>query len=366
MADRWKGFRSAAESEIRCAHIIPVWPAEKTSAKQSMIRSIPIPNRPAFFAACLSITLILNSGLATDGTAAKSKDGPATSTKTVRLLTIGNSFSANATKYLGDLARAAGHILIHRPIVVGGASLELHAGKIQANEGDPLDKAGLYTNGRGLKEQLLSDKWDFVTIQQASIKSHDLATYQPFANQLRDFIRQHAGPAELLVHQTWAYRVDDPRFTKSSGKVGEPKTQQEMYVGLSAAYTAIAAELGVRRIPVGDAFYLADTDQQWRFRPDTKFDPKTALPPALPDQKHSLHKGWTWKTTKDRKQTLTMDGHHANTAGEYLGASVWYEVLFGESPVGNIFVPSGIDPAYARFLQETAHRAVFATGPPSK
>ena len=53
-----------------------------------------------------------------------------------------------------------------------------------------------------------------------------------------------------------------------------------------------------------------------------------------------------------------MDGHHANTAGEYLGACVWYEVLFGRSAVENSFVPKGLDPTYAKFLQETAHRAV--------
>jgi hypothetical protein len=55
-----------------------------------------------------------------------------------------------------------------------------------------------------------------------------------------------------------------------------------------------------------------------------------------------------------------MDGHHANAAGQYVGACVWYEVLFGPSVVGNTFVPKGLDPAYAKFLRETAHRAVTA------
>lgn len=53
-----------------------------------------------------------------------------------------------------------------------------------------------------------------------------------------------------------------------------------------------------------------------------------------------------------------MDGHHANTAGEYLGACVFYEVLFGDSVVGNTFIPSGLGSAYAKFLQETAHQTV--------
>jgi len=54
--------------------------------------------------------------------------------KTVRLLTIGNSFSGNATRYLGDLAKAGGHVLTHQPMSVGGASMETHWTKIEANE----------------------------------------------------------------------------------------------------------------------------------------------------------------------------------------------------------------------------------------
>ncbi len=258
--------------------------------------------------------------------------------KTVRLLTVGNSFSANAAKYLPDIVKAGGHELIHRPIVVGGASLELHATMALTN--------GVYKNSRSLRQELESDKWDYVTIQQASLKSHDIATYRPYAGQLRDYIKKYAPGATLLVHETWAYRCDDLRFVTNSF------TQQMMYDGITNAYRTIAAELGARIIPVGDAFHMADTDPKWGYRPDTKFDPKKAKPPALPNQKHSLHMGRQWKNGK-----LSFDGHHANTAGQYLGACVFYETLFGESVVGNKFVPDGIDSAYARFLQETAHRA---------
>jgi hypothetical protein len=71
--------------------------------------------------------------------------------KTVRLLTVGNSFSRNATRYLEDLAQAGGHELIHRPIIVGGASLQLHADKAQQHEQDADDPTGLYADGRSLK-----------------------------------------------------------------------------------------------------------------------------------------------------------------------------------------------------------------------
>ncbi|MDI1313790.1 DUF4886 domain-containing protein [Prosthecobacter sp.] len=275
--------------------------------------------------------------------------------KTVKLLTIGNSFSANATHYLGDLAKAGGHTLIHQPLVIGGASLQVHADKAQKHEAAPKDKAGLYTNGRGLKENLELQKWDYVTIQQASIKSHDFTTYQPYAGWLRDYITKHAPQAKLLVHETWEYRKDDPRFIKP----GEPQSQEEMYIGLRAAYEKIAAEFNARIIPTGAAFHLADTDPSWAYQTDTSFNPKAAKQPELPNQTHSLHVGWRWAKPKNGgKIALSMDGHHANMAGEYLGACVWYEVLFGESAVGNTFIPKGLDPKDAAYLQDTAHRAV--------
>lgn len=277
---------------------------------------------------------------------------------TVRILTIGNSFSRNATNHLDDLAKAGGHTLIHRPIVVGGASLELHATRAQKHEADPADKAGLYSNGRSLKDELLAERWDYVTIQQASIKSHDPATYQPYADWLAAYIAKHAPTAKLLIHQTWAYRVDDPRFTKPSDNPGEPKTQEEMYPGLTNAYRSLAGRLGAGILPVGDAFFLADTDVNWSFKPDANFDFKLAKSPALPAQTHSLHVGWRWVKPKEGGEAkLQMDGHHANLAGEYLGACVWYEVLFGQSVVGNDYVPEGLEVGYAEFLQETAHRA---------
>lgn len=281
--------------------------------------------------------------------------------KTVRLLTVGNSFSANATRHLDALVKAAGHTLIHQPIVVGGASLELHASKALAHEKDPQSTNGLYSNKQSLKQMLSAQPWDFVTLQQASFKSHDLATYRPFAKQLHDYIQQHAPKAALLVHQTWAYRVDDPRFAVAAPKADEPAKQADMYRLLTSAYTTIAAELGAHRLPVGDAFYLADTDPKWGYQPDAKYDFKNKEQTALPDQKYSLHVGWRMAKGKDGKAALGMDGHHANMAGEYLGACVWYEVLFGESAVGNAFITPGLDKTYARFLQETAHKAVIAS-----
>jgi hypothetical protein len=230
--------------------------------------------------------------------------------------------------------------------------------KVEKHEKDPNDKAGLYGSGKSLKQELAAEPWDIITIQQASIRSHDVATYRPFAKQLYDYIKKYAPKSEVVLHQTWAYRRDDPRFAAGAEKPGEPRVQGEMYEGLRKSYATIAKELGVRQIPVGDAFWMADSDANWGFRKPMAFDFTSAKSPALPDQRHSLHVGWRWVKDASGKEALKMDGHHANAAGEYLGALVFYEFLFDRSPVGNTFAPPGMSKDDALFLQETAHKAV--------
>ena len=54
--------------------------------------------------------------------------------KTVRLLTVGNSFSQNATRFLGSLASSSGNVLIHHQAVIGGATLAQHWEKAEQYE----------------------------------------------------------------------------------------------------------------------------------------------------------------------------------------------------------------------------------------
>jgi hypothetical protein len=318
----------------------------------------PVPQRVCYAVAAAFTFVVAGISIRAESPIVAVKTAAEGKTKTVRLLTVGNSFSANATHFLGSLAKAGGDVLILREADISGGTMAQHWEKAQLYQHDANDPQGLYNTKRSLKQELLAEPWDFVTIQQASIRSHDVSSYRPYAKQLFDFIKENTPQAEVMLHETWAYRRDDPRFAVASPAAGEPPTQQAMYEGLSKAYATIAAELGLRRIPVGDAFQMANTDPHWGYQVDTAFNFKNAQPPALPDQTHSLNMGWRWVKQKDGRATLGMDGHHANAPGEYLGACVFYETLFRESVVGNSFIPPGIDADYARFLQQTAHSAL--------
>jgi len=274
----------------------------------------------------------------------------------VRVLTIGNSFADNALTYLPQIAEAAGHNVIVGRANLGGCSFERHWKHVAQHEENPDSKEGSpYHGGRNsLKELLTSDEWDFITMQQYSYQSHDLKTYQPFADNLVRYVKKHAPNARILVHQTWAYRVDDPRFRPSNqGK--EPHTHAVMYEQVRDAYHQFAESHDLEIIPSGDALFLADTDQKWGYRADTNFDFGNATSPNLPLQTHSLHAGWSWTKDKDGSRVLKLDGHHASSVGQYLLGCVWFEKLFNESVIENSFVPKGVDSGYAKFLRETAH-----------
>lgn len=275
---------------------------------------------------------------------------------TLRLFVVGNSFSNNATRFLPDLAKAGGHELIIGKAQTGGCSLERHWNAIEASLANANDPKGKIYGGKSLRDHMGTNTWDVITIQQYSLLSSDPATYHPFAEKLRSHLKQLQPTAEIVVHQTWAYRVDAAKF----GQTGPGKNaadQREMWEKSRSAYRQLAQEFRARLLPVGDAFRRVDSDPKWGFKPDTAFNEKSAKYPALPDQTHSLHVGYRWNA----EQKLGKDANHANVAGEYLGALVWYGVLFKESPEKLTFVPPGLDPEFATHLRRVAAEVVRET-----
>src|SRR5258708_1377822 len=93
------------------------------------------------------------------------------------LLYSSDSFLGDAVTYLNEIVTADGkNKLILGRAVIGGSSPDKHLDKALINEKDPKSKDGLYSGGKSLKDYLTAEPWDFITVQQASIKSHDIAT----------------------------------------------------------------------------------------------------------------------------------------------------------------------------------------------
>jgi hypothetical protein len=134
------------------------------------------------------------------------------------------------------------------------------------------------TDGKAV-EMIRGRKWDVVVLQEQSFRpvSHPDKMLL-FARTLHEEVAKQ--DARTLLFLTWAYR-DQPK----------------MQPALDKAYLDVAKKLGAKVAPVGPAWHRALV--------------------AAPEQ--TLH---------------AKDGRHPNPAGSYLGACVFYAVLFDQSPMG--------------------------------
>jgi len=282
----------------------------------------------------------------------------------LKVFAIGNSFSRDTLTDLPALAKAGGKDLILANAYIGGCSLQRHLKHLrQAEAGDIEGKAyKAHTDPKtgekrdlSLVDLLTAQPWDIVTIQQASPLSFKPESYQPFADQLIAAIHKYAPTAEIVVHETWAYREDHEFFQKNDGF-----TPAKMYSGLRDAYRSLADGKGYRIIPVGDAFNLARQTPRWTYVPDPAFDFKNPPAGQLPDQHASLNVGWNLTKTKTGESALKLDAKHCNAAGKYLGGATWYQILFNTDTVPAAYTPKGLDAATAADLRTHAEAAVKA------
>ena len=152
----------------------------------------------------------------------------------MNILSIGNSFSQDAQRYLHRIAKAAGEELTTVNLYIGGCSLYRH----YINMLEDRKSYGLEINGEGtgfyvsIKEALVNRQWDVVTLQQASIESVDYDRYSPYIQELAAYIRKYCPKTKLMVHQTWAYERDSERLIQKLGYVD----QALMYTDLKEAY----------------------------------------------------------------------------------------------------------------------------------
>ncbi len=171
----------------------------------------------------------------------------------MNILSIGNSFSNDAHRYLNRIAKSAGVELKTFNLFIGGCTLSTHYRNI-------LSKKPEYTlvmNGEStgfkvsLDEALLNREWDIVTVQQASHESVDYEKYQPYLTELVNYIKKCAPKAKIALHETWAYEEGSERLTAKMGY----KTQLEMYQDLEKAYKSAADDIKADFIiPSGELF----------------------------------------------------------------------------------------------------------------
>ncbi|MGQ8337481.1 DUF4886 domain-containing protein [Sunxiuqinia sp. A32] len=231
---------------------------------------------------------------------------------TIRILTIGNSFADNACLFLQRITESVeGCNIIIGKANIGGCFLEKHANLIQQCELDSMLKP---YSGKSLKEILQQDYWNVVTIQQVSYLSFKAETYQPYANEICDFVNKYASQAKIFIHETWAYAPDCSRLEEFG------MTSGQMYRRLKKNYNILSRNNSLPILPSGDAFHRSS-------------------------RKNKEINLWSIK-----------DRYHASINGCYLAGCVWFGKLFGRSPNEITYIPKGMKKETAKFLQTIASR----------
>lgn len=170
----------------------------------------------------------------------------------MNILSIGNSFSQDAHRYLHGIAKAGGYALSTFNLYIGGCPLSKHYRNMLSEERAYSlemngENTGFYVS---VKEALLSRDWDVVTVQQQSGRSPRYETYQPYLTKLAEYIRQHCPQAKLVVHQTWAYEEG----CKMLADLGYNR-RIDMFSGIREAYEKAAQDIKADfLIPSGEVF----------------------------------------------------------------------------------------------------------------
>ena len=276
-------------------------------------------------------------------------DAAKESPKPLKVLMIGNSFSICCLTHTPSVAKDMGCPLDMVSLYIGGCSLERHCSNIAVASTNDMfrpyrttwsyasleDQSAVpfaasltrdeWTDGRtgrlrsemksNIPAMLVGDRWDVVTIQQASHLSWNKESYHPWGDDLVAKIRELAPQARIVVQETWSYPPWDGRLKQFGFD------QVDMYARLRDAYAEFAGKYGFDVIPTGTA---------------AEFCP-------------------------DRNKLFTAPDFHFNKVqGEYLQALVWTAKLFDVDVTKCAYRPEKLDAARADELKRAAMDAVLS------
>lgn len=216
----------------------------------------------------------------------------------MNVLSIGNSFSHDAHKWLHALAEQNGVEIQTLNLFIGGCSLEMHWENV-CNDNAFYDAE--YNGNEGeekisISQALKLREWDVVTLQQVSQLSGMADSYEPFFGNLVASVRRSCPDAKNYVHQTWAYETD----SLHGGFVNYGNDQRKMFECIVSAVAHKAKDAGVGIIPAGEVIqYLRENTQEFDY--------------------------------SGKGLSLCRDGFHLSfDYGRYAAAATWLRVLGGK------------------------------------
>lgn len=208
----------------------------------------------------------------------------------MNVLSIGNSFSEDAHRYLNKIARADNRSAVFTwNLFIGGCPLSTHYRNMKSED----EAYSLMVNGAfsgvkmSIKKALLSMKWDCITFQQVSRLSFDYDSYQPYLNSLVEYAKTYSPKSKIIIHETWGYLPDSATLQRMNFA-----SHDEMYKAVAACYDKAAKEINADAvIPSG-------------------YTMQTLLKMGMP--------------------VVHRDDIHANDIGRFAIGLTWYQALTGK------------------------------------
>lgn len=125
----------------------------------------------------------------------------------MRVVSIGNSFSQDAQRYISQIAKNYGERLDVINLYIGGCSLNTHYNNlVEDNNAYELQFNGVNTDVKVSIKQALESMPDVITLQQASKDSVNYKTYKPYLTKLYNYAKKVCPNAKIMLHETWAYQ----------------------------------------------------------------------------------------------------------------------------------------------------------------
>jgi len=287
----------------------------------------------------------------------------------LKVLMIGNSFSISNCQHMPQIAQTLGVDLELGSLYIGGCSLERHWRNVVASTNADFKpyQYDLYRQGKragksckaNIPDALRSERWDVVTIQQASPLSWKPESYHPFGDNLIAKIRELAPQAEIVVQETWSYT---PWAMKK--KLKTLSSPDDMYVRLQRAYATFAESYGLRVIPTGTAI------QEWRKRLPVKYT-ENSFGGDLVGGRHLkaedrfVQENGAWipnpgqASDKDGKRKGACDLTHLNERGEYFQSLVWSAKLLKADVRRCAYRPDFVSQQEDVLMKDIANETVF-------
>ena len=172
----------------------------------------------------------------------------------MKLLSIGNSFSTDSHKFLHSIAEQNGVNLECYNLFIGGCSLETHWINYTANNAfyDLEINGNEATRKISINEAITMEKWDVVTVQQASAFSGIFDSFMPFLTDLVAVVKEKVPTAKIYFHETWSYEIG----SLHEGFLNYNSNQKEMYLSIKESSKKASDLINAEIIPTGDIVQL--------------------------------------------------------------------------------------------------------------